>query len=94
MPLGLGTLRGLTGDTSFMQTIKGRKAMSWDEGDKYRFTDHLLLNSLIQKEEWGKLRWRVGATMFHAGYDFVRTYGQLLLLLMLIEFTQRTAKGK
>jgi len=94
LPLGIGTFIGMTGDTSFVQRFKGMGAMTIDEGDIYAFTKHLSQNSLISLKELEKFRWKVGGTVFHAGLDFFRTYGQLLLLVMALEFASRTAKGK
>lgn len=94
MPLGIGTLWGMIGDSSFMQKYKGMTAMSLDETDLYNFSRHLVQNSLISMKELEKFRWKVGATFFHALLDFSRTYGQLMLLVMAIEFANRTAKGK
>ncbi len=94
LPLGVGTLVGLLNDSSFAQTVYGREAMTWDEGDKYNFTRHLLQNYLVNKEQLQKLRKRVGATYLNVGVDIARTYGQLALLLLLYEFTKATAQDK
>jgi hypothetical protein len=94
MPFAIGTFIGMTGDTSFVQRYKGMGAMTIDEGDIYAFTKHLTQNSLVSMKEIERFRRKVGGTVFHAGLDFFRTYGQLLLLIMAIEFASRTAKGK
>ncbi len=95
LPLGIGTLVGLLSDTSFAQTEYGREAMSWDEGDKFNFTRHLLLEQLASKDEVKKLRKEVGATPVNLGVDIARTYGQLALLLLLFNFAKQVSnEGK
>ena len=94
LPLGIGTLVGMTGDSSYAQKHKGMGAMSWDETDLYSFTKFLSQNSLISMDKLEEFRWKIGGTVFHAGMDFARTYLQLLFIIMAIEFASRTAKGK
>ena len=62
--------------------------MSWDEGDKFNFTRHLMQNNLADKADIIKLRKRVGATYANVGVDILRTYGQLALLLLAYEMAK------
>lgn len=94
MPLGIGTLTGMISDSSFAQTIYGREAMAWDEGDKFNFTRHLLQNNLVSKKDMGQLRKDVGATPVNFAVDLIRTYGQLALLLLLFNFAKSVANDK
>lgn len=94
LPLGIGTVIDLFRDTSFAQTVYGREAMTWDEGDKFNFTRHLLLNNILDKDDLAELRKRVGATYVNLGVDLLRTYGQLALLLLAYQFMKTTAESK
>lgn len=94
LPLGIGTLTGMINDSSFAQTIYGREAMAWDEGDKFNFTRHLLQNNLVSKEDIEQLRKDTGATRVNLAVDIVRTYGQLALLLLLYNLAKSISDNK
>jgi hypothetical protein len=94
LPLGIGTVVGMVHDSSFAQEQYGRKAMTWDEGDKFNFTSHLLNNGLVSKKDLDKLREDVGATKSNYTVDFLRTYGQLGLLVLLYGFAKELLNDK
>ena len=88
LPGGIGAVVSLLKDSSFAQEAFSREAMSWDEGDKFNFTRHLMQNNLADKADIIKLRKRVGATYANVGVDILRTYGQLALLLLAYEMAK------
>ncbi|HBB76672.1 MAG: hypothetical protein A2186_01850 [Candidatus Levybacteria bacterium RIFOXYA1_FULL_41_10] len=92
LPLGIGTLVGLTTDSSFAQEVFGREAMALDEGDKFNVTRHALRRQLASKEEIKKIRAELGASLGNVGIDVIRTYGQLAALLLMYRFAQDVSK--
>ena len=95
MPLGVGTVVGMVHNSSFAQEQYGRKAMAWDETDKFNFTSHLLNNGLVKPGvDLDKLREDVGATKLDTTIDMFRTYGQLMLLLILYGIAKEVASDK
>jgi hypothetical protein len=95
LPLGVGTVVGMVHNSSFAQEQYGRKAMTWDETDKFNFTSHLLNNGLVKPGvDLDKLREDVGATKLDTTIDMFRTYGQLALLMLLYGIAKEVASDK
>lgn len=94
LPLGIGTIIGLEGKSSFAQEVLGREAMAWDETDKFNFTRHLRLNELVRGKDVDDLRKAVGATYTNVAIDAFRTYGQLVLMLLAFQFAKSVVEEK
>jgi len=83
LPLGIGTLMGITsGKSSAAQIAYGRGAMAWDELQSNEFTRLLRDNGMITVEEQQKLQKKAGGGKKEVAWSYARTVLPLLALAL------------